>query len=301
MTRLEWCRANAPDTYADYSDEDLLRAMFESSKEFEDEFEPDEEEQDNAELDPINSYLDEMVHVLVRIFGNKLAFNGGYMLTKLLPNVARQTTDIDFSIQSSDIYQDLIATMKRIGDKFVERGYIERYVIKETIKPTMSGGMDMYASDGRKILGIDVGWHDITFGTTTVTIDQTSLRCFEIERMLADKVCAILSRKRFRRPKDIYDVYCITNCFNFSVEKVNQYILLRTNGAGADWQNYPFSDAVLVQYEKCYNSLKLASIYKEKQLDRPKFKTVMRRLEQICDGLQNKPTSNWSCKEATFI
>ena len=42
MTRLEWCRANAPDTYADYSDEDLLRAMFESIKYFEDEFEPDE-------------------------------------------------------------------------------------------------------------------------------------------------------------------------------------------------------------------------------------------------------------------
>ena len=68
MTRLEWCRANAPDTYADYSDEDLLRAMFESSKEFEDEFEPDEKEQDNAELRPINNYLDEMVHVLVSVF-----------------------------------------------------------------------------------------------------------------------------------------------------------------------------------------------------------------------------------------
>lgn len=43
MTRLEWCRKNAPDTYSNYSDEELLLAMLDTCKEYEDEFEPDEE------------------------------------------------------------------------------------------------------------------------------------------------------------------------------------------------------------------------------------------------------------------
>ena len=294
MTRLEWCRANAPDTYADYSDEDLLRAMFESSKEFENEFEPDEEDQNNVELRPINNYLDEMVHVLVSVFGTKLAFKGGYMLTKLMPDSARQTTDIDFSIQSSETYQDLIATMKRIGDKFIELGYIERYAIKDAIYPKISGGMDMYNSKGEKVLGIDIGWHDISFGTTTVTIDNHTIRCFEIERMLADKVCAILSRKRFRRPKDLYDVYCITNCFDFNAKKVNEYILLRTEGAGADWQNYPFNAKVRTEYKKCYDSLHVTSIRLDKELEKPSFEDVMDRFNVICGALIGDYDITWN-------
>ena len=229
MTKLEWCRANAPDAIKNMPDNELLEYM-ESSWEM---FAPKEDVQTEPiiELKEINSSMDYMVLTLLQTFGNELAFKGGYMLTKLIPNCARQTHAIDFSIQHSELYQSLINTMTAIGTKFVKDGIISSFEIKQTIGPHCSGGMDMYNASGAKILGIDVGWHDITFGTTKTVIDIGEVRAFEVERMLADKIAATLSRKRFRRAKDIYDIFCITNCFDTDLNKIRNYLDIRNADA----------------------------------------------------------------------
>lgn len=224
------------------------------------------------------------------------------MLTKLIPETARQTADIDFSIQDSELYQELISVMKRIGEEFIERGFIVSYTIKDVLERYRSGGMDMFDETGRKVLGIDIGWHDITFGTTTTTISIGDINAFTVERMLADKITAILSRKRFRRPKDIYDLYCITNCFDFDVNAVNDYILKRTEGAGAEWQNFPFNSVVLNEYKKAYDSLSLDSIYKDTKLPKPDFNDVINRFNSICLVLKNKDNDFkvWHHESLTF-
>lgn len=299
MTKLEWCRANAPEALANLSDADLLDAMESSYQKFgKDEVEA---ELESVEYNPINKQMDFMVLTLVREFGDKIAFKGGYMLTKLMPETARQTTDIDFSIASSDLYLSLIATMDKIGGFFVSQGMIDRYVVKQEIREFMSGGMDMYDSTGKKVLGIDVGWHDLSFGLTSTNIGITDVKAFTVERMLSDKVTAILSRKRFRRPKDIYDLYCITNCFDFDADEVNRCILIRTHGEGAEWRNYPFNPDVVREYEKAYNKLALNSIVRGGELERPPFDAVMYRFNTICDHLRN-PLGNeiWNAKRGVF-
>ena len=301
MTKLEWCRSNAPEALRNLSDDEVLELMESSFQQFGKDFVDDDESYESVEYNAINSDMDYMVITLVRTFGDKLAFKGGYMLTKLIPDTARQTTDVDFSIQSSDLYAELIDTMHVIGKHLCQKGSISNYTVKEEIRPYMSGGMDMYDADGRKVLGIDVGWHDITFGTTTTTIDVCELRAFEVERMLADKVTAILSRKRFRRPKDIYDLYCITNCLDFNANKVNEYIMLRTEGQGADWRNFPFTEDVIREYEKAYNKLSLNSIRAGVTLDRPDFSDVLERFSVICRRLLNvesKPL--WNAQRGWF-
>lgn len=291
MTKLEWCRANAPEALANLSDADLLDAMESSYQKFgKDEVEA---ELESVEYNPINKQMDFMVLTLVREFGDKIAFKGGYMLTKLMPETARQTTDIDFSIASSDLYQSLIATMDKIGRFFISQGMIDRYIVKQEIREFMSGGMDMYDATGRKVLGIDVGWHDLSFGLTTTNVGVTEVTAFTVERMLSDKITAILSRKRFRRPKDIYDLYCITNCFDFSFRLVNEFIMKRTNGVGAEWRNYPFSTTVLTEYAKAYYSLSVNSIVKDKTLKLPDFDAVIRRFDTICDGCLSKEDIRW--------
>lgn len=151
----------------------------------------------NLDKNEVNSKMDYMVETLVRVFGNKLAFKGRYMLTKLMPNTAKQTTDIDFSIGNSELYRDLLKTMETIGNHFVDEGYISSYKVKDEIREFMSGGMDMYSSTGEKILGIDIGWHDISFGVTTTKIDICELSAFMIERMLADKNNCYFIKKAF--------------------------------------------------------------------------------------------------------
>lgn len=141
MNKLEWCRANAPDAIKDAPDDELLEYM-ESSWE---KFAPKESLQNESivSLKEINSNLDSMVLTLLRIFGNESVFNGGYMLKKLIPDCARQTQDIDFSIQTSELYQNLLLTMEDIGKRFIEDGIIAKYIIKPEIHPHCSGGMDL--------------------------------------------------------------------------------------------------------------------------------------------------------------
>ena len=300
MTKLEWCKANAPEALQSLEDTKLLEMMDSSYQRF-CKNSTVEVTINGKELNECNNYMDYMVEILVATFGNLIAFKGGYMLTKLIPNCARQTSDIDFSIADSDLYKELINTMITIGEKFISEGYINHYTIKDTISKTMSGGMNMYDNNGKKVLGIDVGWHDLSFGLTTTTIDIGSVNAFSIERMLSDKITAILSRKRFRRPKDIYDLYCITNCFDFDCNKVYDYILKRTNGTGADWCNFPFNESTLIQYERAYMSLRLISITKGEELERPPFRNVIERFYTICNRLVNIGTEPiWNHNDFMF-
>lgn len=287
MTKLEWCRANASPAIQQLSDDEVLKYMSSTYDKFCVNKEEITDDLTHTKRNPINKQMDIMVKILCRHFGDRLAFKGGYMLTKLMPETARQTTDIDFSIQNSELYQELISVMKRIGDEFVERGFIASYTVKDVLEKYRSGGMDMFDETGRKVLGIDIGWHDITFGTTTTTVDIGNINAFTVERMLADKVTAILSRKRFRRPKDIYDLYCITNCFDFDVKLVKEYIFKRTEGVGADWCNFPFNDTVINEYAKAYSSLKLNSIVRDKVLPKPAFEDVMQRFDTISLALND--------------
>lgn len=112
--------------------------------------------------------------------------------------------------------------------------------------------------------------------------------------MLADKITAILSIKRFRRPKDIYDLYCISETFDFEPYKVHDYILKRTNGVGAEWDNFPFSEVAIRKYEHSYNKLSVKSIYKVKeQLTKPSFVAVLERFSVIVNYVKNCDGNNF--------
>lgn len=234
------------------------------------------------ELNVINNHLDYMVQELAREFGNKLTFKGGYMLTKLMSKHARQTTDIDFSILTDEVYEEIKTKLQKIAEYFISKGIIGMYKIKENIQHTMSGGIDMY-KDGQKILGVVVGWHNTTYGTVIRNLDVGELKSFNIERMMADKITAILSRKRFRRSKDIYDLFCISECFTFDAEQVSMFISKLNDGNGAEWNNYPFTDDVLREYEKAYNKLILTSVYKGNALPKPEFNVVYSRFCLIAE------------------
>lgn len=292
MTKLEWCRANATDAFKDMSDDELLEYM-ESTWEM---FAPKEDVQTEPiiELKEINNNMDYMVLTLLQAFGNNLAFKGGYMLTKLIPEHSNQTQDIDFSIQSSELYQSLIKTMTAIGNKFVESGVIASFKIKQTIEPHYSVDMDMYAADGRKILGINVGWSDITFGTTETSINIGEVRAFDIERMLSDKISAMLSRKRFRCSKDLYDIFCITNCFDVDLNKIRHYLDTRDEESSVTWDSFLFNEEVLNELGKDYDKLVLESIYSDTVLEKPKYYKVLGRFNTLCLGLLYKEKTLWS-------
>lgn len=293
MNKLEWCRTNAPDAIKDVPDDELLEYMERSWETFA----PKESLQNESivSLKEINSNIDSIVLTLLRIFGNESAFNGGYMLKKLIPDCARQTQDIDFSTQSSELYQSLTNTMIAIGNKFVKDGIISNFKIKQTIVPNYSGGMDMYNANGTKILGIDVSWSDMLLGITKTIIDIGEVGAFEVERMLADKIAATLSKKQFRCAKDIYDIFCVTNCFDADLNKIRNYLAVRN--VTVAWDNFLFSETVVNDLKNAYDRLILESVYSDAILAKPKFRSVLGRFNAICLDVLDKEKTIWSSKD----
>lgn len=202
-----------------------------------------------------NELLDYMVLKLCRGVASNKAFKGGWMLTKLLQSKSRMTKDIDLSVSSPEAYAEVKETLREIAEEFKQVGIVDDYRIKENVTPSSSGGIDLY-KDGEKILGADIGLHEISWGVKRYNLSLISLDGFEVERMLADKIIVILSRKRFRRTKDLYDFCILVRAFDFDLRKLRSYVDLR---GGAEWDNIPFNDAVLEQYRKAWDKLVLVN------------------------------------------
>ena len=231
-------------------------------------------------------YFDYIVLELAREFGNKLAFKGGYMLTKLIAESARSTVDVDFSIITDEIYEEIKVRLSAICDKFISDGIIDSYEIKQEIFPRRSGGVVMY-KDGVNVMGVDVGWHDLTYGVTTYNIDGHDIQGFTVDRMISDKITAILSRKRFRRAKDLYDVYVISSSFNVDMASVMECIRNREESSGTltEWSNYPFTEVILKEYKKAYDSLVIESVYMDRLVEKPTFEEVYERFSTFVECL----------------
>jgi len=216
------------------------------------------------------------------------------MLSKLIPKVARQSTDIDFSIDYDTLYYDMINTLKGIGEHFIAEGYIDRYTIKESIEPHKSGGADFYAADGQKVLGIDVGWHPTDWGTMRTNIGITTLRHFTVERMLSDKICAILTKRRFRRAKDIYDLHQLLRYYDVDLDLLRDGIRRHNEDTPVEWKNYPFNEIIMREYRKAYDKLEVKSIHPEEEIVKPDFNEVCDSFAKIMAGVRSTKFVKWN-------
>lgn len=239
-------------------------------------------------LDYIMVFLCERIDVSVSVF------KGGYVLTKLIPNEARLTEDIDFSISEERQYYDIIPVLKDLGENLLSLGIIASYEVKDTIAPTSSGGIKMMPVDGSSNIKIDIGWHDLSWGVSSWQCLGFNCNRFEVERMLSDKISAIYSRKRFRRTKDIYDFYILTNNFDVSLSKLREYI---TKRGLIEWDRDPFREDVLTEYAKSYDKLRVQTATGE-LINKPEFNKIILRLRYF----MNEYNSNciWDHLERAF-
>lgn len=243
--------------------------------------------------------LDYMVLVLARCMSCSMAFKGGYMLNQLLGGNSRRTSDVDFSIAYRGDYEGVKEWLQKIADKFVELDLISTYKIKEDIQERQSGGIDMFDISGRKVLGVDVGLHNIGYGIRHYDLGFVDVDGFSIERMLADKLIAITTRKRFRRTKDLYDLYAITNFFDVDYTTLAEYVEIR---GGAEWQNIPFNEDVLVQYKHAWDKLDLRSSVDAGSLEKPVFEDAINRFYEFAIPLKLGDIDHkWECKNGRRI
>lgn len=229
---------------------------------------------DNEILDYI------MIFLCSRFTRNRNFYKGGYTRMKLIPDYSRYSHDIDFSISKEDEYEDIKCVFKELGQDLLSKGIIIDYKIKDDISPTKSGGVDFYRDCNHKKLGIDVGCHDVSFGITDWEILGFTESRFTAERMLSDKLSAIFSRKRFRRPKDLYDVYIIRDNFDIDYNLLADCIDKRDS---MDWESHPFKEEILIQYAKAYDSLTIGN---PAVVVKPSFRDCLSTLSYIVGQLK---------------
>lgn len=226
----------------------------------------------------LQANLDYITETILNNFGSQGTFKGGYILTKLLHNTARRTTDVDFSIADKNLYTDIKEVLHSIGKHFLDTGVASDYTVKEDIAETCCGGLDIIGLNGKKLFGCDVGLHDTSWGTTQYDLNVGCVKAFTVERMLSDKTKAILSKKRFRRPKDIYDFKIITDVFDVDVPLLSTYMNLQD-------VIYPLTSDILVQYKKAYDLLTVQSPYPNINLVKPTFTECLERFYKIVDNI----------------
>ena len=249
---------------------------------------------ENFDLSDSQALLDYMALVVCRRLQLPKAFKGGYLLNQILGEQSRMTHDIDFSISDEQGYEAVKQVLTEIGDALINRGVIESYKVKPTISSTSSGGIDFYNAQGAKILGVDVGLHSLQWGVTSYDFNFAIANGFCIERMLSDKLIAILSRKRFRRTKDLYDFWVITNNFDFDYDTLRDFIERR---GGAEWQNIPFDETILLEYAKAWDKLVLQTPT-HGTLEKPLFRVALERFYEIALPMKEQAVyTRWSHTE----
>ena len=213
------------------------------------------------------------------------AFKGGYTLSKMLEE-PRMTQDIDISIQAKEDYEEFKLVLTSIGNNLIERGLITTYEIKPDITETSSGGIKCRDESGEILVGVDIGLHQLTVGVGRLDFTFDEVNAFVPERMIADKISAILSRKRFRRAKDIYDLYCLTTQYRLNYTLLKELVDMRLEGNEGLWDNIPFNEIVLVQYEHAYDKLVLKSFFNGEALIKPPFSKVCSLFYKLVEPLK---------------
>lgn len=216
-----------------------------------------------------------IVFICQRLKSVKSAFKGGYTLMKILPEVARLSHDIDFSISDVEQYELVKSVLDELGTALISLNIISNYEIKQTITETSSGGIKL-RRDRKVDLGIDIGLHNLSYGIQSWNIFGQEVERFIIERMLADKISAIFSRKRFRRSKDLYDLYILTESCDINIDVLRECL----NERSIDWNATPFDSIVQVEYAKAYNQLSVKN-HLGTALPLPEFSDCMLSLHDI--------------------
>lgn len=206
-----------------------------------------------------------------------MVLKGGFRLIQTLEN-SRVTQDIDFSIDKEKGWENLQAAIRASVDSLGS----EMCEIVSTRDPqeTMSAKIEILIKSLDSVVGIDASWEPIEVGTVKLNIMGIDIDAYTLCHVLADKYCVIFSKKRFRRTKDLYDIYNILS--NFSIDYAEFDDVVRHNRNQIDWERTPIRDDVIKEYEKAWNKLTISVIEDDLQktlATKPDFKKVF---ETVC-------------------
>ena len=231
------------------------------------------ESQQNTTEQRCYKCLDSIFELLINSdIVNSLVFKGGYIL-KSKTKESRATSDIDLSLDSYNSFLNILSTLKLISENLISKGYIDKYIIQDNLQLGKSARI-RFIHNQATLCHIDISIHDISYGTTSLIINDNSISVFSLERMMADKLSVLFSDTRYRRAKDLYDVYQILSTCNLNGDTLRYCIQARN----IDFSNSPFTEANLKKLEHAYNKLNIKEYNTLNILTKPLFTDILEKL-----------------------
>lgn len=251
---------------------------------------------ENAYNDSQHLLCYNIVMEILHSFGGGIAFSGG----ESWEHVISDGTISDAAIKSSKLYSDLIEEITKVGEKLIDHKYSTGFRIKEKVTNKTTGGFTVYGNSGEKVLRVIMSWRDYTPNELLLEFSFFHGYEFDVEKVLADKLITVLTSGKVLYPSDLYDIYCISNCFDFSADTIFEYITLSADESGVNWQAYPFNDEIILKYSQAYNKLIIYDPVLNEQRELPLFRMVLSRFNTICDALLHRKGVIWDHKLAIF-
>lgn len=229
--------------------------------------------------------LEHIARYLNNTMGGSLIFKGGLFLGYYTA-YPRRTQDVDVDIADATHYEPIKRLLKTIGEQLKSEGLVSRYEVDPDVVIGKSGGAKYYGLGGEKLASVDV---NLSSEAVDFSIRETNeygrIRLSSLEQVIADKISAVYSPKRFRRTKDIYDLWCIwNNCIKNWNPQGTMLILQRSKDVEQLKQENPFSEESLAKLKHAYDRLSI-STPEGNTMVKPEFGAVIEATSAIAARL----------------
>lgn len=222
--------------------------------------------------------------------GEDIILKGNILLNKILPDNARSTIDLDTSIINEKIYYECaVPVLEKFGEDCISEGLADTFEVRE-IKERRSGGIDLKLG-GSKVLSVDISLQKIfsLYSFKKYLFDLREIKGASVEKIMADKCLSTLSKKRFRRAKDFYDLWIIKKSgleYDYTIIKKLMIKTVGNEKYNKLLDNYPFSEEIIIHMVHAWRKLNLTRDNDGTDIDKPNFNEVLNTCSTIYSKLQ---------------
>lgn len=174
---------------------------------------------------------------------------GGFLLLHVVPN-SRLTQDIDLAVLNLKDFNELVYCFKDIAEKDED--------LSLEIRPPAGGrcgAIEIKSCSKDIVAKFDIELNYVPLKSNLKLIHGVTLETQPLEGVLVDKLSCLYGEHRFRRIKDLYDLYNILT--NFDISYADFAYAEEKSGKTIFYSNTLITDANMLRFTEKWNSLPL--------------------------------------------
>lgn len=195
----------------------------------------------------------------------------------------RSTRDIDLHVNSESAWQSFKRDVVQIlnSNQYGVQYKVTRFKNRSTTLDSIA----LVALYNGKEYNLKIDMNVSPFKTITVTyLNSTGMNAYDCDTMIADKISAICSQRIYRRVKDLYDLYVLSQIRQYSLSDLVSHLRIKRPEF--------FSSGVNMLVSQNYVTLEHAYFKYKGILNKPEFDVVFKICSSFICPFFNLSTIN---------